>query len=251
MNRKLLFRLALPALLLGILLIAGCGTDSPQNTFASEGDVAEKQRDLFYLVMWPAVGVLVIVEGALIIALLRFRRKKDSPVPKQLHGNTRLEIAWTLAPALLLASLAVPTMATIFDLAESPSADALSVKVIARQWSWQFDYPGFVNRQGQPVSEINELRIPVGRDIRAEVVSDDIIHSFWVPRLAGKIDAIPGKSNDITFNAAAPGEYAGQCAEFCGLGHALMRLKIIAMPQAEFDNWIKEQQSAAGASAAR
>lgn len=247
-NRRIL-RIALPALLLlGILLVAGCTTDSPQNTFAPEGDTADEQRDLFQLVMWPALAILILVEAGLVFSLVRFRRRRDDELPKQVHGNTRLELAWTIAPALLLAVLAVPTLATIVDLAEDPGPEAMQVDVIGRQWSWEFQYPEFTDANGEPVVSINELHIPVGKKIRANMQSADIIHSFWVPRLAGKIDVIPGTTNHLTFNANKPGDFAGQCAEFCGLGHALMRMTIIAQPEAEFMAWIDEQRAKASSS---
>jgi len=231
--------------LLIVVLLSGCDTDTPQNTLAPEGDVADKQRDLFNLVLWPAIVVMVIVEAALVLAVWRFRRRSDNDLPKQVHGNIRLEIAWTVAPAILLLVLAVPTIAAIIDLDEDPGPDALNVNVIARQWSWEFQYPDFLGPDGQPVSSLNELHIPVERDILAAMTSEDIIHSFWVPRLAGKIDVVPTHTNELAFNANSEGEYSGQCAEFCGRGHALMRMTIIAESESEFLAWIKEQQAAA------
>jgi len=245
LSKLRILRAAIPVLLLfALLLLVGCQTDSPQNTFAPKGYPADKQRDLFMLVMWPAVVILILVEGAIVVALWRFRRRRNSERPKQLHGNPRLELAWTIAPALLLASLAVPTLATIADLAENPGPNALQVDVIARQWSWEFRYPDLKDSKGQPISSLNELHIPVDRKIHASVVSNDIIHSFWIPRLGGKIDAVPGRTNHLTFSAYEADTYAGECAEFCGLGHALMKLTVVAQPQDEFDAWVRQKQAA-------
>ena len=226
----------------------GCDTDSPQNTFAPNGNVAKDQRDLYLLAMWPAVVILILVEGGLLLLLLRYRRRRGNMMPKQIHGNPRLELAWTIAPALLLAALAVPTLASIADIAKNPGPSALQVDVIARQWSWEFRYPDIKDSKGQPISSLNELHIPVGTKVHARIVSDDIIHSFWIPRLAGKIDAVPGRTNTLTFDAIDPGTYAGECAEFCGLGHALMKMTVVAQSDSEFTAWVRQKQGAASAS---
>ena len=160
-------------------MLTGCGVATPQNTFAPEGEVADRQRDLFNLVLWPAVVILILVEGLLVIAVMRFRRRKDDePPPKQVHGNTRLELAWTIAPAILLLVITVPTVAAVVDLGRAPAADALRVDVTGRQWIWEFEYPEFKDSQGNPLSVFNELHIPVGREIGAYLHSTDVIHSF-------------------------------------------------------------------------
>ena len=242
-RREHLVRLLMAALLVAIvLLLAGCSTGDPENTFAPAGDVARKQRDLFNLVLWPAVAILVIVEGLLVVAVMRFRQRGDQPsLPKQVHGNTRFEIAWTIAPTILLLVLAVPTVAAVIDLGRAPATEALQIKVTGRQWIWQFEYPEFKDADGKPLSVFNELHIPVGREIGAYLHSPDVIHSFWVPRLAGKLDVIPGRENRMWFNAEEPGTYSGQCAEFCGLGHAGMRMTVVAQTEEEFNAWVQEQ----------
>ena len=242
LRKVYLLRLVGAALLISLLiLLVGCATDTPQNTFAPGGDVAAKQRDIFYLALWPAIAILVIVEGLLIYALIRFRQKPGQGLPKQVHGNTRLEIAWTIAPALLLLGLAVPMTILIVDLAREPSADALQVRVIGHQWIWEFQYPEYTDAEGNPLTMFTELHIPAGREIAVTLRSADVIHSFWIPRLAGKLDAVPGRENRFFFNANEPGTFSGQCAEFCGLGHADMRLVVIAQSEEEFQAWVKEQ----------
>lgn len=251
-----LLRFLAPALLLALLLLLlACGVDTPQNTFAPEGDVADKQRDIFYLALWPAVAIFVIVEGLLVFAVIRFRQKRGEALPQQVHGNTNLEVAWTIAPAILLLALAVPMIAMIVDLADDPSPDALQVKVTGFQWNWQFEYSELKDAEGKPLVIIGqcptscaELHVPVERDIAVSLESADVIHSFWVPRLAGKLDAVPGRTNKMFFNATAPGTYSGQCAEFCGLGHAEMRLTVIAESEADFEKWVDEQLKGQAAS---
>ncbi len=242
-RREHLVRLLTAALLVAIvLLLAGCSTGDPQNTFAPAGDVARKQRDLFNLVLWPAVAILVIVEGLLVVAVMRFRQRGDQPsLPKQVHGNTRFEIAWTIAPTILLLVLAVPTVAAVIDLGRAPAREALQIKVTGRQWIWQFEYPEFTDSAGKPLSVFNELHIPVGQEIGVALESGDVIHSFWVPRLAGKLDVIPGRTNRMWLNATEPGTYSGVCAEFCGTGHADMRMTVVAESEEEFQAWVQEQ----------
>jgi cytochrome c oxidase subunit 2 len=166
-------------------------------------------------------------------------------MPKQIHGNTALELTWTILPIILLAVIAVPTVDGIRDLARNPGDDALDVKVTGVQWAWLFEYPG-IDAGGAPLTTpIGEMRIPVGQEIDLEIHSTDVNHSFWVPKLAGKIDAIQNHTNRMWFEATEPGVYVGQCAEFCGLDHYNMRMTVIAMPPEEFDAWVAEQQAEA------
>ncbi|HET6614815.1 MAG TPA: cytochrome c oxidase subunit II [Dehalococcoidia bacterium] len=230
------------------LFLSGCDVfSSPQNTFNPGGTVAQQQKDDFLLVMWPALVIGVIVFVGIGVIALRFRHKEGDPLPKQIHGNTALELSWTIIPILLLAVLAVPTVEGIRTLAQDPGPNALQVKVTGVQWAWLFEYPD-IDAGGAPLSPpVGELRIPVGQDVRFEIHSQDVNHSFWVPKLAGKTDAIQNHVNHMWFRADEAGEFSGQCAEFCGLDHYNMRMKIIAMPKEEFDAWIADQQQQASA----
>lgn len=261
-HRAAVSRLLVPLLLVAaLLLLTACGVDTPQNTFAPKGDVAARQRDIFNLALWPAVAIFVIVEGLLIYALIRYRRRRGDDLPKQVHGNTRLEIAWTVVPALLLLGLAVPMIDALVDLGREPKAGALQVRVIGHQWFWEFQYPEFEDATGKPLIigddpdelPVTELHIPVGRQIAVTLQSADVIHSFGVPRLAGHLDAVPGRTNRFFIVATAPGTYGGQCYEFCGLGHAQMRLAVVVHEsEADFRDWAKgqlqEQAARSGAS---
>jgi cytochrome c oxidase subunit 2 len=236
-------RVVFAALLLGLLalLLSGCEADTPQNTFAAEGEVARDQRDLFYYAMWPAIGIMVLVELGLVVILLRFRRRRPDDVPAQIHGNTRLELAWTIAPAALLLVLAVPMMSLLFKLGEDPGDDAFTVNVTGIQWAWQFEYPEIVGENGNPISTVKDVYFPAGQKIRFNVTSSDVIHSFWIPRLGGKLDAIPGRNNRLWLKADNPGSFAGQCAEFCGKDHAIMKLVAHALSEDDFNAWVLEQ----------
>lgn len=225
-----------------LLALFGDSIGGPQNTFAPAGEVAEKQKDLFLIALWPAIAILILVSGALAFAMFYYRRKsEDEPPPRQVHGNQRLEIAWTIAPTLLLLALAVPMIATIIDIGEAADDDALRVTVVGQRFSWTFEYPDITEADGTPLGTTNELHIPVDREIDASIESLDVLHSFWVQKLAGKQDAVPGTTNRLVFNAEEPGEYPGQCAEFCGLFHADMTFTIIAHTPEEFQAWCEEE----------
>jgi cytochrome c oxidase subunit 2 len=233
-------------LLLGALLFSGCGVfSSPQNTFAPEGEVAKLQRDLFVIVMIPALLIMIGVFAAILYIVVRFRRRSESdPIPEQVHGNTRLELTWTILPTILLIGIAVPTLWGIIKLGETPGAEALHVTVIGSQWQWNYEYtdPEFLDADGNPLLT-TEFYVPVDRDVALEIEAADVLHSFWIPKIAGKTDAVPGRTNRMWIKADSPGTYAGQCAEFCGIRHPQMKAELIAVEPAEFEAWAQEQMS--------
>lgn len=239
-------------LALSVIAFGGCGPlGSAQNTLAPGGDVADLERNLFIMVLIPAIIVLFIVFGALIYILIRYRYRDGDQPPKQIHGNLRLEVAWTILPMMLLIGLAVPTVKGIIDLGHAPKKSDLHVTVVAVQWQWSFQYtdPEFALPDGSQLTT-KELHMPLGREVGFTLVSgatlagSNVIHSFWVPKLAGKLDVVPGRHNHLRFNATQPGTYSGQCAEFCGIGHAGMRFKVIAESPSDFQAWAQQQLSA-------
>ena len=226
----------------GVALLAACSKTQTQSTFSPVGDVAKDQEFLLWVVIIAAIFVLVTVQGALIYTLIRFRRKPEhgNAIPEQTHGNTRLEIAWTVAPVIVLAIVAVPTVDTLVDLAQEPPADALHITAVGHQWWWEFQYPE------QDFTASNELHIPVGRPVSITLESADVIHSFWIPKIAGKVDMVPNNTNTLpTFivSAGDEGTYLGQCAELCGTAHALMRFRVIVQTPADFEAWVAAQQA--------
>lgn len=224
--------------MLGVsVLLGACGQDLPQNSLDPAGPYAEKIHALFVPVFWIAAGIFFLVEGAMIFFLFRYRHRRGrEEIPRQIHGNPRLEIAWTIVPALILAGVAVPTVRTIYELAQQPPPNALEVRVIAHQFWWRFEYLEL------GIVTANELHIPTGRPVVLRLESADVIHSFWVPRLAGKQDNVPGRTNMLVLQADEPGTFRGQCAEFCGLSHALMRFRVIAQDPADFEQWVRGQR---------
>jgi cytochrome c oxidase subunit II len=234
-------RVALPLAL--VLLLSACAGE--QTMLDPQGYYARRPDELFRVTFWIAVVVFVLVQGLVIYAAVRFRAKDDDDeLPVQVHGNTRLEVVWTVIPALILAAIAVPTVQQIFELDAEPE-DAMVVEVIGHRWWWEFRYPDY------GITTANEMVIPVDRNIRLEMTSFDVasstgvIHSFWIPALAGKQDVIPGRITTLNMVAEAPGRYIGMCTEYCGLSHANMRQRAIAVPQSDFDSWVAEQQQGA------
>lgn len=225
--------------LLAIVFVAGCGGPFPQSTLVPESDIAARLSGLFLTIFWWAVAVFVLVEGALLVAIFKFRVGRDGDPgsePRSMHGHTLLELTWTLVPALVLVVIAVPTMTTIWDVDRpTTDADALLVEVIGHQWWWEFRYPEL------DLVTANEMHIPAGRTIDLRLTSADVIHSFWFPRQAGKRDVIPGHENHLWFTADSVGRFPGQCAEFCGTSHALMKMEVVVETPEEFDAWAAAQ----------
>jgi len=242
-----------PLLLLVLpLVLVACHPDDPQNTFTANGYVAKRQAELFWLTFWIMVAVFVLVQGLLLIVMVKFRHRPGQPDPRPVHGNTRFEIGWTILPTLILVGIGVPSIQTLFELDQPPS-QPLVIEVVGHQWWWEFryhtDWPDAnENTIGQQYGIQNfttatDLHIPVGVPIKVYLHSADVQHSFWVPRLAGKTDLIPPRVNHMWFNADTPGTYSAQCAELCGVQHAQMRFYVIAQPENEFRAWVQAQQA--------
>ena len=217
------------------LAVSGCGGPFPQSTLHPRSDFARATDVLFTNIFWWAAAVFVVVELLLVVALVRFRHREGRPAPRPTHGHTLMEIAWTLAPAAILVFVAVPTVRTIFATAGEAPADAVKVDVIGHQWWWEFRY------QELGLVTANELHVPLGRAVQLSITSADVIHSFWIPRLGGKRDAIPGHVTRIAFRPDQLGDYTGQCAEFCGVSHANMRLRVVVDSDSGFGRWATVQ----------
>jgi cytochrome c oxidase subunit II len=211
---------------------------------APASDAAKIISQLFWFTLVLATIVFVLVEGLLIYSSLRFRRRAPLPLhePPQIHGNTRLEVMWATVPALILVGLFGITVSRLGDLSQLPTdPNTLHIGVTGRQFQWDFEYGS------SGVKTTNDLHIPVGTPLVFDVTSIDVIHSFWVPDLYGKIDANPGRINHITYKANQPGTYRGVCAELCGVGHAGMAFRVEAVSQTDFEQWLQQQQSGAAA----
>ena len=186
------------------------------------------------------VGVIVLAFIALIV--LKFRDRGQA-MPEQTHGKPALEIALTILPALILIGVAIPTVGTVLSLAETDDTECI-VNVTGQQWWWEVDYAQQDGCGGiaEPIVTSGQMIIPINTPVLVRGTSRDVIHSFWVPRLNGKRDMVPGRVHTWNFNAEQPGIYAGQCAEFCGLSHANMRMEVVALTPEDFEAWREEMK---------
>jgi cytochrome c oxidase subunit 2 len=226
------------ALCLVSLVLVGCSPEHyPQTTLLPRGDFARIADHLLDTTVKWALLVFVLVEGVLIYAIFRFRGKPDDPEPHQTHGNTTVEIIWTVIPALILAAIAVPTVRAIFQTNATPGKDALTIEVVGHQWWWEFRYPDY------NLTTANELHVPVGRTVSLRMGSADVIHSFWVPQFAAKRDVFANRETRLWFKAEVEGEYPAQCGEFCGIQHARMAYRIRAQRPEEFQAWVAHMQT--------
>lgn len=212
---------------------------------SSASDSIQLINQLFWLTLVLAGVVFVLVEGLLIYSALRFRRRAPLPTrePPQIHGNTRLETMWAVVPALILVGLFGLSIRTMDALASTPP-DAARVRVEASQFSWSFTYAN------EGVESTDKLVLPVNRPVAFDVTARDVIHSFWVPELGGKIDAMPGKITVMHFTPRKTGKFRGVCAELCGAGHATMLFEVEVRSEGEFAAWIAEQKGGPAAPAA-
>lgn len=236
--------LALLAAVLAPTAMAGNGGFAP---VAPESPNAEGIRDSFLFVSIFVLGIFALVEGLLIAFVVRYRRQKRSRFEDgaQIHGASRLELAWTAFPVVVLFLIGAFVFVELPGIKDIPSAGArgqLEIEVIGRQYYWQYEYPN-------GVIAIDTMRAPAGVPVRLEVTApnSDVIHSWWIPALGGKIDAIPGTVNETWFQAESPGTYTGQCAELCGLEHARMLASVEVLPEAEFAAWLEGRRSAQAA----
>jgi cytochrome c oxidase subunit 2 len=223
---------------------------------------------LYKVTLYIALVIFVAVEGALGYALVKFRKRKGA-VASQIHGNTRLEIGWTVGAAVILVALAGFTFAELSSIQnppnsgpggavlgeqnnliyastsrkEPPNGKALNITVIGRQYIWEYVYPGANEPDGlgAPYS-YEELVVPTNTTVSLDLVSSDVVHSWWVPELGGKFQVVPGYHNYTWFKISKPGVFRGQCAFLCGRGHARMIATVKAVPPAQFEAWLARQK---------
>lgn len=224
----------------------------PQSTFDTQGPVAKSQLEVFYVTLWVTGITFVIVAGLIAYATLKYKARPTddakAAVPHQGHGNPLVELSLIGLSVLALVFIAVPTLRAIwygYDVPAEHKENAYEVTAVGLQWWFRFEYPAEqIDGVGQLVTA-NELVIPAGRPVRINLRTADVIHSFWVPKLAGKVDMIPNRGNHLWLQADEPGYFWGQCAEYCGESHAVMRFRVIALEESEFAAWLEHQKTAA------
>ena len=231
-----------------LLVLAACeaGSNFPQTTFRPVSEFGEILNRVFYNTFWWTMGILVLVIGLILYAAFRFRERPGTPQPEQIHGHTGLEIAWTIAPAIVVVAIGIPTVKAIFETQRRPTEDALVIEVIGHQWWWEFNYPQY------GVRTANTAWMPTGRPVSLQMRSVDVIHSFWIPKIGGKRDVnplprrregvAPKHDNYLLFTVEEPGHYLGQCAEYCGESHAIMRMTVNAVDPSAFDAWVQRMR---------
>ena len=248
---------------LALVCLTGCAwlhqvfsLSGPQSTMVTEGPVAKSQWDLFMVTVYVTTFIFVVVGAVLAYAQIKFRAKSEaaekSAPPPQGHGNPLIEVGLIAGSVLLLVIIAIPTVRDIWythDVPEAEKANAIDVTATGYQWWFKFEYPNeIVKLPGggeAPLVTGNELVVPAGRPIRVQLRTIDVIHSFWIPKLAGKVDMMPNRPNFLWFKADRPGYFYGQCAEYCGESHAIMKFRVIALAPADYDKWLAIQKQPA------
>jgi cytochrome c oxidase subunit 2 len=198
------------------------------------------QRPVFYVA--GIVGVIVF--AAVAWAMYRYRDRGQA-IPEQTHGKPALEIVLTVIPVLILLGVAIPTAGTIFKLAKTSDTE-MTINVTGQQWWWEYDYPAAGSNIEQygitaPIVTSGQLVIPENTKVLLRVTSRDVIHSYWIPKLNGKKDSVPGRVHLLRMEGSKPGIYAGQCTEFCGLSHSYMRMEAVVLTRADYDKWVANQ----------
>jgi cytochrome c oxidase subunit 2 len=230
------------ALTVGLaLLLAACGQNHPDSIFHQRTDFNRDVDYLFKILIWAGTAVFIFVEAILVWTLVKYRHRPGRPDPEHVHGNTTLEITWTVIPLLILILIGIPTVKTIFKTQATARADALQVEVIGHQWWWEFRYPQY------NVVTANELYLPLGRTVNFTLKTNDVIHSFWVPALAGKRDLVSNHTNYLWYtpDSTTADAWNGACVEYCGTSHANMRFKTFTVSQADFESWAAHEAEAA------
>ena len=232
-------RLAAVALLGALALgLAACGGTYPNSTFNPNSEYNAAIDQLWDRLLYLGTAVFIAVEAGLVYTIFRYRRRPGGGIPKQVHGNTALEIAWTAIPAVILIFVAIPTVRTIFKTQAKAAPDALQVEVIGHQWWWEFKYPQL------GITTANELYLPNGKTVNFQLKTLDVLHSFWIPQMGGKRDLISNKTNYLWFtpNKDLPSSaWNGFCAEFCGPSHANMKFRVYTVTPDEFKQWSEHQ----------
>jgi cytochrome c oxidase subunit 2 len=245
--------------LIFVTLFSGCklaevfALHGPQSTYLTGGPVAKSQWDLFMVTVYVTAGIFVVVGAVLAYATVKFRARTEgdehAAPPPQGHGNPFVEMGLIVGSVVLLVIIAIPTLKGIWythDVPEAEKGEAMEVVATGYQWWFKFEYPServaLPAGGDAPLSTANELVVPAGVPVRVQLRTMDVIHSFWVPKLAGKVDMIPNRGNFLWFKADKPGYFYGQCAEYCGDSHAIMRFRVVALSPSQYVKWLDAQK---------
>ena len=240
-------------LVLGAVALSSCGIGGLSPIFPTP--VSPNGQDIYTtyeLISIPAIIIFIGVEAALLWVVIKYRRNRQpvNYVPPQVHGNTRLEIVWTVIPLIIVLTIAGGSFYTLQKDFQPVDASNYTIVVSGHQFGWNYTYPeGFtIHQEGTLVGSVTPFVVPTGRLIRLEFQGTDVIHSWWVPAISGKTDAVPGYDNFSWLKIDQEGEWRGECAELCGVGHATMQIIVKAVSPGAFQQWVDQQKAAATAS---
>jgi cytochrome c oxidase subunit 2 len=225
-----------------VFAAVSCNEAHPNTTLVPHSDFGREIDFLWDRLLLLGTIVFILVEGALIFVVIKYRRRDNQPTPPQTHGSTKLEITWTLIPAIILVFIAVPTVRTIFITQAQAAPGALNIDVTGHQWWWEFRYPEY------GVITANEIYLPAGRTVNFRLRSADVIHSFWTPQLGGKRDVVTNRTNYVWYtpdSSTASNVWNGFCAEYCGASHANMRFRVFTVTPEQFASWVAGQKTLA------
>ena len=225
-----------------LFVLSSCTVNTP-STFNPQGPAAGRISDLWWLLFGLAALVYLLVMGIMLYAFFRSRHDPRRNAWFNRNGRYLIIGGGAIAPAIILTITYIFTLNALSDLNMPETADSLTIEVVGHQWWWEVNYPQ------QNVTTANEIHIPAGQPITLQLTSNDVIHSFWVPELHGKLDLIPGRTNSFWLQADEPGEYWGLCAELCGIQHAKMQLVVVAQPPSDLADWLAQQAQPAAAPA--
>jgi cytochrome c oxidase subunit 2 len=233
-------RLASYALFAAFAIAAiSCNEAHPNSTLTPHSDFGREIDFLWDRLLMLGTIIFILVEGVLVFVVFKYRRRDNQATPPQTHGSTKLEITWTLIPAVILVFIAVPTVRTIFITEAQAAPGSLNIDVTGHQWWWEFRYPEY------GVTTANEIYLPAGRTVNFRLRSADVIHSFWTPELGGKRDVITNRTNYIWYtpdSATAGNVWNGFCVEYCGSSHANMRFRVFTVTPQQFESWVAGQK---------
>jgi cytochrome c oxidase subunit 2 len=235
-------KLGAAALTVAIAVLFTACANHPESVFHRRTDFNRDIDFLFKILIYLGTFVFIFVEAILVWTLIKFRQRPNQKAPDtHVHGNTALEVTWTIVPALILILIAIPSVRTIFKTEAAARSDALQVEVIGHQWWWEFRYPQY------KIITANELYLPIGRTVNFTLKTQDVLHSFWIPALGGKRDLIANHTNYLWFtpDSTSDAVFNGACAEYCGTNHANMRFKVFTVTPAEFASWAANQAAPA------
>ncbi|MBA2419980.1 MAG: cytochrome c oxidase subunit II [Thermoleophilaceae bacterium] len=250
--------LALAAALAALLVFAGPAAADLFTPESGGSPNADKIDTLYKITLYISIPILLLVEGTLIYSLVKYKARRGGQA-EQIRGNTSLELGWTIGAAVILVILTGVTFAFLNGITkpeesgpeiaggvqvaaigqpDPPGGKGMRITVNGQQYLWRYDYPG-----KESLFSYHEMVVPTDTTVTLDITSSDVVHSWWIPKLGGKADAVPGHTAETWFKISKPGLYGGQCAELCGAGHADMRAVVRAVPPDEFERWAKDQRA--------